>query len=1107
MNAAATLGKAGGLRVAVATVATFALIAVPTAPAADSLPDGRWALVLTKARPAGGALAGQETEAEETAAGSGQKAEKKPAAGKSATAAEATDVELVLERIGGKWLPLFSGRMDRPFGLVEGVKKDGALRALILFDAMGRSSNLFKGPGNTLLLDYVLTLRPTADGTIGGEWTDKTAGKGAITGRLLPMPRAAKPAPAPGEHPRFLLRADGLPALKTKAATPFGQSLAKHMDKVSWSRSGMAVGLATLYRISGDKSYAARAQELVRQDIRGGFWDVIGPIHDPPHKVMEAVYAWDLIHDACDPEFTKELMARLRPAMRFMCDFCDVDRGNGHPHSNWSAQFQTGVGMAALALLADPSDYKEPDPIVGIRALSPPSEPIHESVPVFPWDADATNLTRWLVAGPFDIGLGNDGLKEIGGAARAKVHDGLRFPIMVKEKESREVNDMDGVHYIQQKNAKTFQWGHVKGDDGQPLTKKAEGVFRKFPAEWICSPTAYAGWPGSMDLRTASGYRSYRTFYVAAALKVPEAVTAIVRFQNQQRDDPCVYIAGAKFRVNDVVRLEPGVYPVMHPVTYTTFLGSHGRDEAIYHGFSLQPAQPDQIAKMTNHRKAVADFTKRCRETLDGTPYADFWPRLWLACSRAMMDSWVTHAVSEGGWNIAGDCYTLPSLQSLAPYAHAYANAVGFTLGSPGHLDAVLPHQVHKTVFDANRAFAPAFGRGGGPYGPMPYARCFSFVDEKLKPAVGWAAHRTLELARAGNLKSENLVVDELDPMSAAFALLNWPLPEQCKPPEGILPLTAADRQRQCWTFRNRFKDGDDGVAALAGFVHGGGDWGDVVSGEFRLAGLGCEWAVRGSGGDMANVVQLADEVARSLRVRSIVYREIERRNPDGAACVTLDLVPLLTKHEWRETYGKPIGSRTLLTDFSGACGAPVLVVVQDQIPPIPKKPPKTAVDSIAEKRDSPEAATDDAGANEDILPEFAKKRPPPGPYEPPENTNDYHRWQFVADAGHKVAMRPDGFSLSSTNGATLNAVVLRPAKVRMWKQSVSIPMELNYRYDHRGGRLPRTVVTAGADESFLVVLTLQRGPAPPVSVADDRITVGGQKLRATANGVEIVPK
>jgi hypothetical protein len=38
------------------------------------------------------------------------------------------------------------------------------------------------------------------------------------------------------------------------------------------------------------------------------------------------------------------------------------------------------------------------------------------------------------------------------------------------------------------------------------------------------------------------------------------------------------------------------------------------------------------------------------------------------------------------------------------------------------------------------------------------------------------------------------------------------------------VPLAAADRQRQCWTFRNRFKDADDGVAAIAGFIHAGGD-------------------------------------------------------------------------------------------------------------------------------------------------------------------------------------------------------------------------------------------------------------------------------------------
>jgi hypothetical protein len=818
--------------------------------------------------------------------------------------------------------------------------------------------------------------------------------------------------------------------------------------------------------LTGDKTFAKRAEELVLADIRAGFWDVIGPIHDPPHKIMEAVYTWDLIHDAASPEFRRELLARLRAQPLFQDNFCNMDRGNGHPHSNWSAQFQTGVGMAALALLADRSEFAEPAPLNGIPTVPAPAEPLPAGVPVFPVDADAKQLTQWLVAGPFDIGIGTDGLAELGGVARAKPADGLKFPIKVKATESAEVNDKPGLHLIQMKNM-GFKWGDIRGDDLQPLTRASEGVFRPVPPEWVCKKTTYGGAPGYVDLREASGYKSWRTFYFAAAIKVPAPVTVRLDFQNQQRDDPCVYIAGRKFIVNDLVRLEAGTYPVLLPVTYTTFIGSHGRNEAVFAGFRLAPVTPDQEAKVTGHRAAFAAF----HALVTKAGHADYWPRLWLASARFRMDRWVTHAMSERGWNIAGDCYTLPSLQALGPFAHAHANATGTALGSPGHLDWVLPHQVAKTVFSAERAFAPAFGRGGGPYGPMPYARCFGFVPPAYQTAVGWAAQRTLELAQTGKLASENLVVDEFDPASAAFALVNWPTPDQTKPPQGILPVTIADRQRCAWLWRNRYQDGEDAVAALAGFIHPGGDWGDVVSGEFRLAALGHEWAVRGGATNWTNTIRFSPDFLASRKVRDLVYREVTTSNAEGATAVTLDLCPLLEKKEWREQLGPPLGSRSFLVDYAGTCGAPVLAVVRDELPVV--TPPATPV------RDEFE---------ETLRGETAKPAPPVPAY----------RWQFATLPEHKVALRPDGFTLTATNGATLQATVLRLGKVQITQETGTVGMELNYRHDHRGGKLPRTAITATGHGPFLVVITIQHGPAPAVALAGNQIRVGPRTIALT---------
>jgi hypothetical protein len=1070
---------------------------IGTLAAGEALPDGRWLISLGQDRPGADPVKANPVKANPVKANpvkaeggeGGEGGEEGEGASEAKTAASAIGAQglsLVLERAEGRWIPLVGdAEQCRCFGLIEEAK-DGRLKVTVLIDAMSRKNNLFKTQNRTSLTTYTLELTGL-DKTVKGTWKS-THGGGAVSGRILPRPAVGTPA-ATGEHPRFLLRSADLAALKAKAATSWGQAMVKALDQPeAWSRSSRAVGLGLLYRITGEKRYAREAQALIQTDIASGWWDVIGPIHDPPHKILEAVYAWDLIHDACDEDFRRELPRLARRNLRFMDDFCDILRGNGHPHSNWSAQFMSGLGLAALACLADPAD-PDPAPETGIPSITPPTTP-PEGLPVLPFDGPKNQTTRWLVAGPFDMGLGHDGLASLGGEAKAVIRDGLKFPLKVKANESREVNDKDGLHYIQMKNTRPpIHWYTYRGDDLQPLTKEIEGVFRPFPAQWICGETTYAGAPGWMDLRIASGFRSYRTFYLAAALEVPSATTVIVRFQNQQRDRPRVWISGRMVRVNDMVTLAPGIHPVIYPLTYTTFIASHGRDQAIYDSFQLVPATSEQVDQLRRHRQCIRDFHDLASKTLAGTSYADFWPHLWLAYARAKMDQWCRNAISEGGWNIAGDCYSIPSLQALGPFAHAYATSTGAGLASPGNLGQVLPHQVHKTVFAADRAFAPPFGRGGGPYGPMIYARCFSFVDTGLKPAVGWAAHRTLELAQAGKLASENLVVADLDPLSAAFALVQWPLPEAVKPPQGILPLAVA-----AWTFRNRFQDGEDAVAMIAGWIHPGGDWGDVVSGEWRLSALGHDWAMRGGSVSRDEAFHNIVFPAMQYDGKSTVWRQVLYREAGGSAAGAPGTVRLQMHTMGKNGDAGPvIGSRSFLSDFSGACGAPVLVVLRDRVPPVPPPPPKKDDVQDLDKSDK------ELGDNADLLGSVGK------PVKPPtfaERNQHLHRWMMVTDPAHQVTVRPDGFTLTAKDGTTLVATVLSPAKPRIHHEPAGISMELNYRYDHRGGPTPRTAIQVAGDGPFLVAMTVQKGQAPKVALAGDRLSIGDVHLRIGEDGI-----
>ena len=781
----------------------------------------------------------------------------------------------------------------------------------------------------------------------------------------------------PGEHPRFLIRREDLPALKKKFATAWGRSMSGQLDKKDWSRSNSAVGLGLLYQLTGKREYADRARELIMLDIDSGWWLPISGIHDPAWKAMEGIYAYDLVHDTCDAAFHAKMLRTLRPNMQFLQNYCNIDRGNGSYHSNWSAQYQTGVGMCAMALLADPEPARE-EPPLKIARLSPPADlEIRPGTPVLPRDG-TRQILKWLAAGPFDLGVGNDGLAALGGVAKARPTDGTTFKLKVKAEPSPESNDgLDGIHY---KNAK-ISTSTVRGDDLKPLVKEITGRFRKISSDvvggdapdkpaggrkkkddllgdledsllseeerliaaekaakkaaaaaarkaearrpkWEVNPTRYQAGPGHkglIDLRDAMGLRCWRTIYFYAVLDNPKPCYVKVLMQNQQRWDPCVYVAGQPFEKNDIIFMEAGRYSVMIPWTMTTYVHSHGRNEQDI-DFVLAEVSQEEVDRLKRHHKALNAFRKACRETLaarrsEGVSQ-DYEALMWLAHSRFYMDRWCSEAVGDRGWLIAGECYGRVSLITAMPFGHAYRNATGVDHARKPNLGWVVPQAVCRTVFAPDKAAMHSYGRGGGPLGVDLYARGFGFVSDDLKPMALWGWERTQALADAGKLKAPELVVDKPDPMSAAFAFVNWPAAGdggmEEKNPAECVPNAITDTQVLGYTLRNRWRDADDIVALLAGFRHAGGDWPGGNFGELRLAGLGAQWVVHaGCGADYPGMHVLGSGY-RDVRERSCQLKE------DGSGTTALDFV---------DAKGEVRATRYFAVDYSGACGAPALLV------------------------------------------------------------------------------------------------------------------------------------------------------------------------------------
>lgn len=962
----------------------------------------------------------------------------------------------VIERDGGAWRPIFAGggaaRAETCFGVVASDRGADGLSVGILFFKEGRNRDLRRGP--SLFVPYDLRFAPDGANRFTGTWRSP-AEEGRLDGVVLPLERTSAPA-APNEHPRLLLRKQDVSAMRARFKTAWGRTAAARLDKPNWSRSNSAVGLGFLYQLTGDRRYADRARTLIAQDMDSGWWMPISGIHDPAFKVSEAALAYDLIHDACEQSFHDRMRRAFRGHLQYLENYCNIRRGNGHFYSNWSAQYRTGIGMAALALLGDTSETYDSFEPEEIPRLSPPKGlKRDEGVPVLPL-AGRKQIDKFLVAGPLDIGLGHDGLASLGGVAKARPRKGTTFTVKVKARESRDTNDKDGMHIIQMKNAR-FSNATVKGDDLQPLTREIIATFTSVPDQWMVSSNLYVGRVkppvGLVDLRVASGYRSHRTFYFYAVLDnpVPRYVRVGVGWRPQQRWRSCVFIAGRRCAANSLVFLEAGKYPVMVPVTLTTFVPAHDREQAVFMDVTLDEVKTEDVEAWNAHRKAVGEFRAACGKAAPGQ---DVQALMWLARSRLATDAWASNAIGDRGWNSEGDCYTHISLRLVNAFVHAYRNAVGANPVSTDNLGWVLPQAVCRTVFAGDSARMHSYGRGGGPFGVDGYARGFGLVPADMQPGVFWAWKRTQALADAGRLKAPEVVAAELDPVSAAFLFVNWPLAADAeKNPGDVLPRAVADRQRVGYTFRNRWKDGDDIVAMVTGWNHPGGGWGDGISGDVRLQGLGADWIVRGacsgSHRSPAGVLQLANWPRKSRLLGSETYFGSDA---NGSGVVTLDF------REAATAVTPVVWKRSLAVDFSGESGAPALMAIMDTVPP----------------------------AN--------------GETRTAQVTN---RWQLVTDVRNKVAIGDNTFTLTAPNGATLVATVVEPKDAGIRTKHYRTIIENNYQRDHIYGPYENTYISVAGRDRFFVVMTIQKEEPPRVTAVGEAVQVGARRL--TFDGQKLV--
>jgi hypothetical protein len=698
----------------------------------------------------------------------------------------------------------------------------------------------------------------------------------------------------------------------------------------------------------------------------------------------------------------------------------------------------------------------------------------------------------------------------------------------------------------------------------------------KRPLNWICAGgykpadmrRVMEGFDGAATLRPKTGdsftvadrthtFRPVEKFYndqIAVTDAAKREFNTVTLFYSVVRNDSGrlarfmvgagnyrAWLNGVEFRHGDIVRLAPGLYPIMVAV-FTGQQSAWGNDLARPHFVELTQEEADQLIAETKktHEETVAMWEFDL-EQWKRTGGADVSILKLFELSRYAMRAYFRDAAGEGGRMAA----PLISLEGPARYAAAYRNAAGFNLSAGRDADHILPQMVFNHVYGET---GPGVGRrfnGAGiltserfyqeppyPLASTLFAPLFSASDVRFRSVLLWAWRRELgiggpeDAAKVLSEPSRQLTGYQTDP-NRLWAFVNYEPDGAARPPAGILPLTWRADGQGWYGFRNRWKDADDFLVEfnLRAGIHGGEE-----AGAFRVRGLGRDWAFGGSRMRLLeNVVQLGENALNeSGRGRLLHYES----RPDGSGSITIDLSDVYAKpspglydagrvrRPARLVPSGVTGTRSLAVDYSGKSGVPCLLVIVDKIEggkgefwfwptrftreKLPSARQKYTEDLIIEGKKYQDYTQAELKAIHLRIVEALKKAKKPDP----KKNEDEEAEEDEPGAGQGLVPELDekGFVVRDRN-AVLRATFVTPSDVKPGLEDVerfTLGDKFGFsRYACQG-------VTLHGRGSYMVVVTIGTGEPPAVKTTgqglETRVEVGGQTVRYDGKSIIFGP-
>ncbi|MFP4054102.1 MAG: hypothetical protein ACLFV7_09590 [Phycisphaerae bacterium] len=411
--------------------------------------------------------------------------------------------------------------------------------------------------------------------------------------------------------------------------------------------------------------------------------------------------------------------------------------------------------------------------------------------------------------------------------------------------------------------------------------------------------------------------------------------------------------------------------------------------------------------------------------------------------------------VGKGGFQAETGGYS--NIASYFPmvFAELYRDMFGRNASPYDDITHLLPRRMMQHVFPEGGGSKAQKLNSGHQLDLTWLARGYPIVPDEYKPAVLWAWNHVAGVT--GPETVGHIFGKGGHGLDRALAFVNYPLDAEPKHPSKVMPLHWEASTFGFYAFRNRWKNADDFVAQVFLKSHPIYGWNHSNAGAWRLWGLGHPWSVGPTSREghrvQESVVLLPED---EINVGLGGQKEYLETRPDGTAVLVADMndhysakparkarkifdANLLRRPDARVDSGIT-GKRAFAFDYSGLSGSPCLVVLVDDIKGGGKK-----------------------------------------------------EWLFQKSDG-KLAVHKDGFTLDKGD-ANLKATFVAPAKV-----DVSVPDRSTEWQQHGTNTIKWNAVLATGGDTYFVVMTIQKGQAPAVSVdgkgPDATVTVGKRTIR-----------